>query len=233
MFHWHRIVERAGAGAGWKSCRPPGSGWWHRRLLFVVGAALAGPGRGALAATLFALLTAFSIHYQWVLADPARAWEDAVRHAPSAAEAHLGLGEAYAASHDPRAEETLRRAIALDPRGARGWANLGALYAETGRLEEAQDAMRNASREAPRDARLHDNRGLLLQALGREDEAMAEYEAAILGSPPLAQPRIRLAAILIRRGEKERALAVLNDALRLELDEEDARAIEALRAKLR
>jgi Tfp pilus assembly protein PilF len=155
-----------------------------------------------------------------------------VCRAPSAAEAHLGLGEAYAASHDTRAEASLRRAIALDPQNPRGWANLGALYAEAGKLDEAERAMGNASREAPWDARLHDNRGLLLQALGREDEAIAEYEAAILGSPPLAQPRVRLAAILIRRGEKERALAVLNDALRLELDEEDARAIEALWARL-
>jgi Flp pilus assembly protein TadD len=201
-------------------------------VLFAVGAALAGPGRGVVSAVLVALLTARSIHYQGVLADPARAWEDAVRRAPSAAEAHLGLGEAYAASHDPRAEESLRRAIALDPRSPRGWANLGALYAEAGRLDEAEQAMRNAAREAPWDARLHDNRGLLLQALGREDEAVAEFEAAILGQPPLAQPRIRLAAILIRRGDKARALAVLQDATRLELDEEDARAIEALWARL-
>jgi Tfp pilus assembly protein PilF len=202
-------------------------------VLFAVGAALAGPGRGAVSAALVALLTARSIHYQWVLADPARAWEDAVRRAPSAAVAHLGLGEAYAAARDPRAEESLRRAIALDPRSPRGWANLGALYAEAGRLDDAEQAMRNASRGAPWDARLHDNRGLLLQALGREDEAVTEYEAAILGTPPLAQPRVRLAAILIRRGDKERALAVLKDALRLELDEEDARAIEALWARLR
>jgi tetratricopeptide (TPR) repeat protein len=79
---------------------------------------------------------------------------------------------------------------------------------------------------------MHDNLGLILQALGRDDEARAEYEAAILGYPPLVQPRIRLAAILIRRGEREQAVAVLNDALGFELDEEDARAIEALWGKL-
>jgi len=200
--------------------------------VFGLGGLLARPGRAPVAIAVLALLAARSAQYQWILADPARAWEDAVRRAPGVAEAHLGLGEAYAASHDPRAEESLRRAVTLDRQSPRGWANLGALYAEAGRLQEAEWAMRQATQAAPRDARMHDNLGLILQALGRDDEARAEYEAAILGYPPLVQPRIRLAAILIRRGEREQAVAVLNDALRFELDEEDARAIEALWGKL-
>jgi hypothetical protein len=200
---------------------------------FLLGVWLVRMGRAPVTIAVLALLAARSIHYEWVLMEPARAWEDAVRRAPRSSEAHVALGEAYVSRRDPRAEESFRRAIVLEPGSPRGWANLGALYAETGRLTEAESAMRSAARAAPWDARMRDNLGLILQALGREEEALAEYQAAVLGHPPLVQPRIRLAEILIRRGEKERALAILNDALRFELDEGDARAIEALWGRLR
>jgi Flp pilus assembly protein TadD len=185
------------------------------------------------ALVLVSLLAARSIHYEWVLADPVRAWGDAVRRASASAEAHMGLGEAYAARADPRAERELVRSVTLDGRSPRGWANLGALYAESGRMAEAERVMREATARAPSDARLHDNLGLILQALGREDDAALEWEAAVRSRPPLAQPRVRLAAVLISRGDKERARALLEEALRLEYDEEDARAIEALWDRLR
>ena len=185
------------------------------------------------AVSLVTLLGLRAVQYEQVLADPVRAWQDAVRRAPGASEARLGLGEAYAARGDSRAEEELRHAVVLDRRSAMAWTNLGAFYVETGRLPEAQSAMRRAAEEAPWDARIRDNLGLILERLGREDEAMAEYEAAAAGSPPLVQPRIRLAYLLIRRGQSDRAAALLTEAAALELDAEDARAIEALRARLR
>jgi hypothetical protein len=202
-------------------------------VAFLLGVWLVRMGRSPVTIAVLALLAARSIHYEWVLMEPARAWEDAVRRAPRSSEAHLALAEAYASRRDPRAEQSFRHAVALDPGSPRGWANLGALYAEAGRLNEAEIAMRRAAHAAPWDARMRDNLGLVLQALGREEEALAEYQAAVRGYPPLVQPRIRLAEILIRRGEKERALAILSDALRFELDEGDARAIEALWGKLR
>lgn len=197
-------------------------------VLFALGGLVARSGRKAVAVGLVTLLGARALHYEWVLADPVRAWEDAVRRAPRSVEAHIALGEAFAARRDARAEFALRTATALDPGDAHAWTNLGAFYVENARLDDAEPAMRAAARAAPADPRIRDNLGLVLQALGREDEAIAEFEAAIAGRPPLAQPRINLAAILIRRGQKERARALIMEISNLPIDDEDARAIDAL-----
>jgi Flp pilus assembly protein TadD len=103
---------------------------------------------------------------------------------------------------------------------------------ENGRLREAEEAMRRASWAMPQDARVHDNLGMILQALGREEDAAAAYAAAVGARPPLAQPRIRLAAILLKRGERDRARALLQEATGLEVDPEEAEAITALQQRL-
>jgi tetratricopeptide (TPR) repeat protein len=201
-------------------------------IAYAMGGLLWRPGRGPVMMGLVALLAAGALRYERVLADPVRAWEDAVRRAPGSGEAWRALGEAYAQGGDPRAEESFRKATALDPRDGRSWANLGAFYVETRRLREGEEAMRRASWALPHDARIHDNLGMILQALGREDEAARAYQAAVAATPPLAQPRIRLAAILLQRGERHRARALLDEASRLEIDAEEADAITALQQRL-
>ena len=201
-------------------------------VALAVGVALWTPERRLFAAAVLALMAARSWHYQRVLADPVRAWEEAVRRAPGSPDAWRALAEAYAQRGDPRAESALRRSIAVGPDDARGWANLGVRYAAAGRWADAESALQAAIRVDPRDPRLHDNLGLVLEAQGRLEEAAAAYEAAIRASPPLAQPRIRLAALLLDRGEQDRPRALLEDAARLEIDPEGARAIEELRRRL-
>jgi Flp pilus assembly protein TadD len=210
----------------------------HRAYFGGVGVALAlgvvlwTPERRYFAAVVLVLMAARSWHYQHVLADPVRAWQDAVRHAPNSGDAWRALAEAYGQRGDPRAESALRRSMAEAPRDARGWANLGVAYAQSGRWAEATAALQSAIRVDPADARLHDNLGLVLEAQGRFNEAAAAYEGAIGASPPLAQPRIRLASILAARGETGRARALLDEAARLEIDPEAARAIEEIRQRL-
>jgi len=201
-------------------------------VLYALAGTLWAPGRGPFVAALLALLSARSIQYQHVLGDPIQAWEDAVARAPFSAEAYRALAEAYAQAGDPRAEEALVRAASLAPNDPRGWANLAAHLLEERRFDAAEGALRRAVSVAPRDAHLHDNLGAVLQALNREDEAMAEYEAARSGTPPLAQPRIRLAELALRRGDLDRARALVEEATRLDVDEQDARAILALQARL-
>jgi Flp pilus assembly protein TadD len=201
-------------------------------LYFAAAGLLWRPGRVALVLVLLAGLSARSVHYQWVLADPVRAWQHAAGHAPRSAEARRALGDAYARAGDPRAEAQLRRSVDLDPRDPRGWANLGAFLAERGRLDEAAEATRAAARTAPGDARIRDNLGMLLLALGREGEALVELEAAVAGQPVLAQPRITLAALLLRRGHRQRAADLIAEAKRLEVDPADARRLLHLERQL-
>lgn len=203
-------------------------------VAFCLGFVLWRPERTVAMTLLIALLGAGSLRYQWVLADPVRAWSDAVGRAPRSADAHRALGEAYAARGDAAlAERALGEAARLDPADARNAANLGTFFAEQGRYSEAVDAFRSAAQAAPDDARIRDNLGMLLRTLGRDDEALREFEAALAGRPALAQPRINLAALLVERGERERASALLDEATRLEIDERDATEIERLRSALR
>jgi tetratricopeptide (TPR) repeat protein len=198
---------------------------------YAVGGFIAHPDRKYFGAVLVLLLAGLSWRYERVLGDPRRAWEDAVRRAPASADAHRALGEAYADRGDPRAERNLRLAAALDPQPGRSLASLGLFLAQQGRRAEAVETLHKAAAVDP-DARILDNLGLLLESLGRFAEARQAYERAVAADRALAQPRIRLAALLIASGETERARALLAEAARLEIDAEDAQALEALRRTL-
>jgi Flp pilus assembly protein TadD len=176
------------------------------------------------------LLAALSVRYERILGDPVRAWEDAVARAPGAPEAQRGLAEAYAQRGDPRAEATLEAAVRLDPHDAQSWTNLGVRYAETGRYTESIEAFSAAASAAPQDARIQDNLGLLLRSVGRVDEARRAFESAARLDPRLASARINLAEILLDAGDTSGARHLVDEAARLEIDAEDAKRIEAVRA---
>lgn len=201
-------------------------------VLFALGSMLWAQGRTLFAVALLAFLAARNVQYQRVVGDPVRAWEDAVTRARQSSEAWRGLGEAYGAVGDARAEWALQRAVLLGDSRAQSWANLGIYYASRQRRDEALFALRRAADASPRDARIRDNLGVLLEAEGRKAEASAEFEAAVGGWPRLAQPRVRLALLLIEKGDAARAGQLLDEAAGLEIDAEDARAIEAARARL-
>jgi hypothetical protein len=201
-------------------------------VAFAMGGLVWRAGGARLGAVVLALLAARSIHYEWVLGDPVRAWEDAVRRAPGSADAVCALGEAYDARGDPRAEVMFAEATKLNPRNHRYWASLGVYLSERGRLTEAERAMRAAAREAPADAAVRDYFGVVLQRLGREEEAVAEFEAAIAAEPRFAQARINLAAVMIRRGHAERARVLLSEASKLPIQPHEAEAIVKLERQL-
>jgi Tfp pilus assembly protein PilF len=197
-------------------------------VLFALGGLVWRLGGRRLALGVVVLLAAGALRYQWVLADPVRAWEDAVARAPHSAEAYRALAEAYAQKGDPRAEATLQTAVQVDERDPRSWANLATYFAERGRLAEAVQAMRMAAELAPEDARIQDNLGMMLLTLGDERGAVRQLEAAVKGRPALAQPRINLARILLRRGQRERARRLLEEAEVLEVDPAEAEAVMEL-----
>jgi len=210
----------------------------HRAYLggFGVVAALAGVlwtmGGRRLAYAVVAVLALRSLHYEWVLLDPVRTWEDAVRRSPDAPDAVCALGESYAATSDPRAEAAFLRATELNPANARYWANLGVYYGEKGRTREAESAMAKAVQHSSGDAVYRDYHGALLVDLGRIDEARAELEAAAATAPTFVQARVNLARLMLRLGDKEGARARLDEAARLPTTPEEAATIEALRRRL-
>jgi tetratricopeptide (TPR) repeat protein len=191
-------------------------------IAFALGGLAWNLGRARLMAALVIVFATVAVRYEWILSDPTRAWVDAVRRAPRSAEAWRALGDAWDARGDARAERALRTAVALAPGDAAGWTNLGALYVARGRLPEAAAAMRRAAQGAPGDSRIQHNLGLILLALGQEAEAREAFEAAVAGSPPIGEPRVKLAELLFDRGDTERVRALLDEALRLPLEEDEA-----------
>jgi Flp pilus assembly protein TadD len=201
-------------------------------VLYVLSLWAWGPGRLLFAAALLAVLTARTVQYERVIGDPVRAWQDALARAPHSIEAHQGLAEAYLAVRDPRASSVLVRATELAPGDPRVFTNLGAALLDEQKPERALEAFRRAVALSPRDARLRDNLALVLETLGRHEEAIQEYEAARAGVPALAQPRIRLAELAIRDGDTARARALIDEAVGLEIDDQEIREIQALQKRL-
>lgn len=189
-----------------------------------------------------ALVAGFALragHFEWVLRDPVRAWEDAAARVPGSPMARLNLAQAREQAGDiAGAEAALREGLRIAPADPRLWTNLGALHAAAGRLDAAADAMRQAVATAPGDPRLRHNFALLLAATGRADEARAQLEQVIAAMPEEAQPRVDLARLLVLpaappTADVGRARALIDEARRLAREHADSPGIEAVSARLR
>jgi Tfp pilus assembly protein PilF len=204
-------------------------------VLLVLAATVWRWGGARLGVLLVLVFATRAIHYEWILADPVRAWEDATRRAPASADAVCALGEAYAARGDARAEAMFLRATTLDPTHYRYWANLGVYYSEAGRHDDAARALRRAATEAPQNAAVRDYLGVVLEAAGRVDEAAAEFEAALRAEPDFVQAYINLAALKLKRrtgSDVAEALTLLERARHLPTDPQQAERIMSLHKQL-
>ena len=84
----------------------------------------------------------------------------------------------HVAGEPGRAEPHYRQAVKLDPDDPTPHFNLGVLFEEVGRKEEAVLAYRQAIVRDPDFADAHCNLGLLLESLGRRQEAFRHLMTA-------------------------------------------------------
>jgi len=126
------------------------------------------------------------------------------------AEAHLNLASLYAARGEgAKAEEELKKAIALTPAIAGAWANLADLYRAEGREQEAEAALRKGLAAAPNDPGLHHALGLALVRAKRTPEAMHELELASTLPPERPRYAYVYAIALDSVGQTAKAIGVL------------------------
>jgi superkiller protein 3 len=124
------------------------------------------------------------------------AYEKAVELDSGKANAHSGLGFAWYSKGKPyweKAIEEYYKAIKIDPKYPWAYINLGIVFADQNKLEQAISAYRKAFKvliDSPKTAEtahnlvtVHNNLGWLLQKQGRLNEALAEYEAALKIDP--------------------------------------------------
>jgi tetratricopeptide (TPR) repeat protein len=150
----------------------------------------------------------------------------AIAIAPHSASA-FGLRGEVRVAQERAAEAVLdfENAARLEPDSARWRAGLARALAEGGDLEAAEAAARDALRRDSHDVPAHLLLGGIQARRGRLREAEAHYRAALLlvpalgdrfGPPSRAALHERLAAVLLRKGEREQALAQLEEAMRLD-----------------
>jgi tetratricopeptide (TPR) repeat protein len=184
---------------------------------------------------VIALLALRSLQYEWILADPVRAWKSACARVPHSPLALRSLADAYASAGEPAlAESTFAQALALAPEDVSTLTNVSTFYASSGRFADALRVLDQALTLVPpaQAALLHDNRGMILLRLGRIPEAVVELETSVRLGPERPQPRITLAQILIDRGDRARARAIIDETARLRLvTPHEALWIERLRAQ--
>jgi tetratricopeptide (TPR) repeat protein len=98
---------------------------------------------------------------------------------------------------------------------------LGRLLLGQGRYDEALAALARAIALGPPPVDLELDLGQALEGVGRIDDAIAAYERAAASAPDPSRAHYRLAVLLARRGEGERAAAELETYRRLYAAEQE------------
>lgn len=118
-----------------------------------------------------------------------------------------------------RSEDGIKRilqSIALDPKVPDWHSNLGNVYLNLGRLEEAADAYAKAAELAPNNAAVLNNLGALRRAQERYDEAENAYFKALELDPKRADAHNNLANLYNQMGRIELSLQHFCEALILD-----------------
>lgn len=110
--------------------------------------------------------------------------------------------------------ESLNRAIELDPHSVFALIRKAAILRSASRYREALFYVRQASEVTPDDVRILDMEADLLASLGDIDSAVSVMERRISIETAEA-PSIRLARLLLSKGERDRAIVSLDRAIEL------------------
>ncbi len=102
------------------------------------------------------------------------------------------------------------------------WKVLGALFLNSGRIEDAISAFKEVTAVAPEDAEAHSNLGNSLKAAGRLLEAEQSYLRSIDCQADFATAHFNLGVLYFEQGQLENAKRSFKDSLRIEPGNSDA-----------
>jgi tetratricopeptide (TPR) repeat protein len=103
-----------------------------------------------------------------------------------------------------------------------GWKVLGALFKQTGKLQDSVIANQKVLEISPDDAEAHSNLGATLQELGRLEDAAASYKKAIAIKPDYAEAYCNLGNTLKELGRLENAETCYKKAIAIKPDYAEA-----------
>jgi tetratricopeptide (TPR) repeat protein len=125
-----------------------------------------------------------NVHYSlgyllWKLkqyTEAAHEFEAELANVPNHVQALAYLGDAEMRLQDPQATPHLLEAIRIEPGMKLAHLDLGILYSDAGRRDDALRELREAAALSPNDVDVHWRLGRLYQAAGMKDEAKAEFD---------------------------------------------------------
>jgi tetratricopeptide (TPR) repeat protein len=155
--------------------------------------------------------------YFWDRQQPKQAiahYETATRLEPRMLGPWVNMSLAYnAIGRNDKAEESLRRALALEPENGSANFNLGLLLAEMGRIDEAERTLRKALKIDPQNAVAAYNLAVIASKRNL-DEAVTWCRKAATLRPEEPKYAQSLAFYLREKGDLEGAIQVLRDLIK-------------------
>ena len=139
------------------------------------------------------------------------------RGSPSPAEVN-GLLEQYEKGRFDLAENLAKTITQKYSDHQFGWTVLGAIFKQTGKLQESLIANQRAVAISPNDAAAHSNLGITLKEFGRLADAETSYKKAIAIKPNYPQAHFNLGITLQELGRLADAEASYNNAIALKPD---------------
>lgn len=140
--------------------------------------------------------------------------DDATRQFPSRADLWIAKGQEERLHGVPAAaEQSLRRALSLQPGDAHILNDLGVVVRAQGRTAEAVTIYREALTRAPHDPLSHGNLGNALTALKRVDEAERHLREAVALAPGSIEHRCNLAVFLTSQDRPQEAMVLFRDVI--------------------
>ena len=124
-----------------------------------------------------------------------------------------GLLEHYQKGEFDSAENLAKTIIHKYPNHSFSWKVLGAVFKQTGRLQDSVIATQKAILISPNDEQAYSNLGLTLQELGRLEDAETSYKKAIAIKPEFAEAYYNLGITLYELGRLEEAEASYKKAI--------------------
>jgi tetratricopeptide (TPR) repeat protein len=136
---------------------------------------------------------------------------------PRAADAHMGLGQAYAVREEyGNAASEFSKALALDAAVPEGHYYLGLAMLRRSQFAEAAGEFRREIERNPQHAKAQYHLGLALAAMEQTDDAVNQFNQAIRLDPSYGDAYYELGKAQMTQGKTEEGLANLEKAAQLE-----------------
>ena len=168
----------------------------------------------AAAAAVVVLLGGVTVARNSVWCDEVSFWEDNVWKAPRKARVLLHLGQAREKKGDLQgAEKDYLIASRIDPYRTDPYVNLGLIYIQLNRLDDALEQFRTALKIEPDLAEAHNNMGNVYGMQHKDDEALKEYLQVVKLQPTLAEPYNNIGYLYARKQRYPEAIEQYGKAI--------------------